>query len=69
VTDNAANIYKMREQLAKYEELDIMDALYIFFINLFAHDIEIPGITFEKLWNTFEIYILLLSINKQVEKL
>lgn len=48
VTDNAANMRKMREQLAKCEELGMPDIITYgcsaHILNLLAHDIEIPGI-------------------------
>lgn len=48
VTDNAANTRKMREQLAKCEELGMPDIITYgrsaHILNLLAHDIEIPGI-------------------------
>lgn len=48
MTDNAANTHKMREQLAKCEELGMPDIITYgcsaHVLNLLAHDIEIPGI-------------------------
>lgn len=48
VTDNAANMHKMREQLARCEELGMPDIITYgcsaHILNLLAHDIEIPGI-------------------------
>ncbi|XP_024882803.1 uncharacterized protein LOC112461697 [Temnothorax curvispinosus] len=48
VTDNAANMRKMREQLATCEELGMPDIItygcFAHILNLLAHDIEIPGI-------------------------
>lgn len=48
VTDNAANMRKMRESLAMCEELGMPDIITYgcsaHILNLLAHDIEIPGI-------------------------
>jgi len=48
VTDNAANMHKMRDQLAKSDELGMPDIITYgcsaHILNLLAHDIEIPGI-------------------------
>jgi len=48
VTDNAANMHKMREQLARSDELGMPDIITYgcsaHILNLLAHDIEIPGI-------------------------
>lgn len=48
VTDNAANMCKMREQLVRCEELGMPDIITYgcsaHILNLLAHDIEIPEI-------------------------
>jgi len=46
--DNVANMHKMREQLARSDELGMLDIITYgcsaYILNLLAHDIEILGI-------------------------
>lgn len=48
VTDNAANVTKMRRDLFEFEELDRKDIITYgcsaHILNLLAHDIEVPGV-------------------------